>query len=404
MGYTFAEKIIARKAGRCVQAGECVIVSVDAVMSTDAAAPYVIRAFEQLNNKKIANPDRTYFVLDHATPCPNEKIAELHKIIRDFSKEYHCQLYDQNYGVCHQILLEKGLVKEGELVLGADSHTCSYGAIGAFSTGVGATDLGVAMAQGQTWVRVPETIRVELTGKRPAGVLAKDLILKIIGDLTCDGATYMAIEFAGEGFESFSSEEAITLCNMVVEMGAKSGVFVPSLTDPGLIPDDDAKYVKTVQYRAEELVPMIACPHTVDNVKPVTELEQTPIDVVYVGSCTNGRTEDIAELANRLYNKKVANGVRLVVCPASAAVLKEITEKGYLSILIDAGASISMPGCSLCVGTLGGVPANGERVLSTTNRNFKGRMGNGSAFVYLCSPATAAAAALTGFITDPRRV
>ena len=404
MGYTFAEKLIARKAHQEVRAGACVIVDVDVMMASDTTGPIAIRAFESMGGKRLAKKDRTVFVLDHATPCPNERIAALHDLIRTFCREQESVFFDQNCGVCHQIMLENRIVHEGDLVLGGDSHTCSYGAIGAFSTGVGSTDLGAAMLTGKTWLRVPETTRIEFTGALRHGVYAKDVILKIIGDLTSDGVTYQSVEFAGDGFARFTQEEATTVCNMTIEMGGKNGVFVSALTDPGLIPDADACYDRVMHYRAEEVVPMISCPHTVDNVKTVAETAGTKIDVAYIGSCTNGRLSDLAAAAEILKGKRVAPGVRLMVCPASNLILKQAAALGYLDTFIDAGATIITPGCSLCVGTLGGVPADGEIVLSTTNRNFRGRMGNNKANIYLASPATAAVSALAGVITDPREV
>lgn len=404
MGYTFAEKLIARKAHQEVRAGDCVIVDVDVMMASDTTGPIAIRAFESMGGKRLAKKDSTVFVLDHATPCPNERIAGLHDLIRTFCHEQGSVFFDQNCGVCHQVMLENRIVREGDLVLGGDSHTCSYGAVGAFSTGVGSTDLGAAMLTGKTWLRVPETTRIELTGTLRPGVYAKDVILKIIGDLTSDGVTYQSVEFAGDGFARFTQEEATTVCNMTIEMGGKNGVFVSALTDPGLIPDADAHYDRVLRYRAEEIVPMISCPHTVDNVKTVAETAGTRIDVAYIGSCTNGRLSDLAAVAEILKGKHAAPGVRLMVCPASSLILKQAAALGYLDTFIDAGATIVTPGCSLCVGTLGGVPADGENVLSTTNRNFKGRMGNNKANIYLASPATAAVSALAGVITDPREV
>lgn len=404
MGFTFAEKIIAKKAGREVHTNDCVVVDVDVMMASDTTGPMTIKAFREMGGVKVAKPEKTVFIIDHATPCPNERIASLHKLIREFCSEQGCVLYDQNNGVCHQVMLENKVVNCGDLVLGGDSHTCSYGSIGAFSTGVGSTDLGAAVLTGKTWLRVPETTRIELEGHLPEGVYAKDVILKLIGDLRADGVTYESVEFAGESFDRFTKEEATTVCNMVIEMGGKNGVFLNALRDTDLLPDGDAIYKKVLHYRAENFVPMLSRPHTVDNVCCVTDVKDQNVDIVYIGSCTNGRIGDLAVAAEILRGKKVAPGVRLTVCPASNKVLIEAMQRGYIKDFIDAGAMISTPGCSLCVGTLGGVPADGEVVLSTTNRNFKGRMGNNKAFIYLSSPATAAASALKGKITDPREV
>lgn len=404
MGYTFAEKIIARKAKRPVRANDCVIVDVDIMMASDTTGPIAIRSFREMGGVRISKPEKTVFVIDHATPCPNERIAALHKVIREFAYDQGCILFDQNSGICHQVMLENCLVKEGDLVLGGDSHTCSYGAVGAFSTGVGSTDLGAALLTGRTWLKVPETTRIELHGKLPVGVSAKDVILKIIGDLGSDGVSYESIEFAGDGFAAFSVEEATTVCNMAIEMGGKNGVFISALRDPELVPDKDAEYRRVIHYQAERLEPVVSCPHTVDNVCPVSDAAGREIDVVYIGSCTNGRLSDLAAAAGILRGKKVAPGVRLTICPASSQVLLQAIERGYIADFLNSGAMLSTPGCGLCVGTLGGVPADGEVVLSTTNRNFKGRMGNNKALVYLASPLTAAASAVTGRITDPREV
>jgi len=404
MGLTFSEKVISKKLKRTVYAGENVVVNVDVAMATDTTAFLAIKAFKEMGGKRVWDSRKVVFIIDHATPCPNERIANLHKYIREFAQEQKTVFYDQNTGVCHQVMLENNLVKEGYVAIGADSHTCTYGAVGAFAAGVGSTDLGAVLLTGKTWLRVPETIKIILNGKLPDGVSGKDVILHIIGDVKSDGATYMAVEFDGDGFASLSNEDAITICNMTVEMGAKIGVFVPSLTNPELIPDFDATYKEVKVYNAEEIVPMLSCPHSVDNVRSVKDLEGKKVDLVYLGSCTNARLGDIAVAAKILRGKKIPSGIRMIISPASSQVLKKAIEMGYVTQLIDAGATFITPGCGLCVGTLGGVPADGEVVVSTTNRNFLGRMGNNKAFIYLSSPATAAATALRGKITDPREV
>lgn len=393
-----------KKLRRPVHAGENIIVDVDVAMASDTTGPLAIQAFREMGGVKLAKPKGTVLVLDHATPCPNQKIANLHKLIREFSNEQDSFLYDINAGVCHQIMIENEHVKEGFIVIGADSHTCSYGAVGAFATGVGSTDLAAVLLTGKTWLRVPETIRVALKGELRPGVTAKDVILTIIGDLTSDGATYQAVEYAGDGFEKFTIEEASTVCNMTVEMGAKTGVFIPALTDPELIPDPDAIYKKVITYNADEIEPSLACPHNVDNYAAVEKVKGTKIDQVYIGSCTNARLSDLKIAADILRGKRIADGLRLIICPASAKVLKAAIKEGYVTDLMDAGAVFITPGCGLCVGTLGGVPSDGEVIVSTTNRNFLGRMGNNKASIYLASPATAAASALKGEIADPREV
>jgi 3-isopropylmalate/(R)-2-methylmalate dehydratase large subunit len=260
MGQTFAEKIMGRKAGHMVRAGDTVVVEVDRMMATDTTAPLAIRAFEEMGGERLARPDRTVLVIDHATPCPNERIANLHRLMRDFARVHGAVLYDQNCGVCHQLMLEQGQVREGDLAIGADSHTCTYGAVGAFATGVGSTDLGAAMLAGKTWLLVPDSVRILMSGSLPKGVSAKDVILRIIGDVKSDGVTYQAVEFDGEGFAAMDTEQRMTVCNMVIEMGAKSGVFVPALRDQGLKPDPDALYLRTLCYRAEDMAPVVACP------------------------------------------------------------------------------------------------------------------------------------------------
>ena len=404
MGKTFAEKVLSRKTGLDVRAGDTVIVDVDAVMTHDTTGPLAIKAFEDMGGVRFKKPESTVIILDHATPCPNEKIARLHQLLRTKAKEQGCVFYDHNAGICHQIMVERGHVKEGYIVAGADSHTCSYGCVGAFAVGVGSTDLGAILLTGKTWMRAPESIKIVLNGKLPRGVYAKDVVLTLLRDLTADGATYQCMEFHGDTFDDMTWEEAFTICNMSIEMGAKTSVFTAALRDHDLIPDKDAVYASVREYRAEDLVPMLSCPHTVDNACALAEKAGTPVDLVFVGSCTNGRLGDLRIAAQILKGKKLAPGTRMIVSPASQRVFKAAIEEGIVSDLVEAGAVFLPSGCGLCVGTLGGVPGDGETVLSTTNRNFRGRMGNPNAAIYLGSPASAAAAALTGKITDPREV
>lgn len=404
MSFTFVEKVLGGKLSYPVHAGEMVVVDIDVIMATDTTAPMAIKAFHDMGGSKIAKPKNTIFVLDHAVPCPNERIANLHKLIRDFSNEQGAILYDQNAGICHQVIIENGHVKEGSIILGADSHTCSCGAVGTLALGVGSTDLGAAMFTGKTWIKVPETIRIVLNGTLSKGVFAKDVVLRIIGDLTCNGATYLAVEFDGNGFAKFSMEEAITVCNMASEMGAKLGVFIPFLTNPDYFPDKDASYKNVFNYDASDIVPMISCPHSVDNVTEACLVKGQKVDLAYIGGCTNARLSDIAVATEILRGKRISSGTRMIVCPASANVLKQAMELGYIEELINAGVTLATPGCGLCVGTLGGVPGDGEVVVSSTNRNYLGRMGNNKASIYLASPATVAASALKGEITDPREV
>jgi len=403
MAKTFAEKLLSQKTAQDVYAGETVIVDVDIAMATDSMAPLAIKAFKDMGGIRFKQPGRVIFVLDHAVPCPNERIANLHKLIRETACQQGAILYDHNAGVCHQLLIEKH-AQEGQLIIGTDSHTCSSGALGAFAVGMGATDFGAILLTGKTWLRAPQSIKIVLTGQLSPGVYAKDVMLHIVGDLQADGAAYQMVEYHGPGFMAMSRDEAVTVCNMSMEMGAKSGVFIPALTDTALIPDIDANYIRVVEYDAVKCEPMLACPHETDHRAYVKERAGIDVDLVYLGSCTNGRLSDLKIAADILRGKKLACGTRMIVAPASAGIMRAAMDSGYIQDLLEAGALILPAGCQLCVGALGGVPADGETVLSTTNRNFLGRMGNNRASIYLASPATAAATALMGRITDPREV
>jgi 3-isopropylmalate/(R)-2-methylmalate dehydratase large subunit len=404
MGFTFAEKIISRKSGRQVRAGDTAIAEVDVSMVSDTTGPLAIQAFREMGGTQVKKTAQTVFVIDHATPTPNEKIANLQQMLRVFAGEQKLVLYDQGDGVCHQLMLEKGHVRSGQLVLGADSHTCTYGAVGSFASGVGSTDLGAVLLTGKAWLRVPESAQVNLSGVLPPFSTAKDLVLRMAGRLTADGATYLAMEFGGAAAEAMNLDDRMVIANMAVEMGAKTGVFLCAIEDVELRPDSGATYRIRLDFDLSETVPMLACPHTVDNVAPVSEKAGLEIHQAYLGSCTNGRLNDIAAAAQILRGRQVAPGVRMLVAPASRTVLLEAIRKKYISQLVEAGATILPPGCGACVGTLGGIPCDGDVVVSTTNRNFKGRMGNNKAFIYLASPLTVAASALTGRVTDPREV
>ncbi len=404
MGYTFAEKIISKKSGCQVSAGEIAIVQVDLAMATDTTAPLTIQAFKEMGGVLVKKPARTVFVIDHATPAPNEKISNLQQLIRNFVLEQNLVLYDQGDGICHQLMVEEGHVRSGDLVLGADSHTCTYGAVGALATGVGSTDLGAVLLTGKSWLRVPESIKIVLTGELNRYVTAKDAVLAMAGKLTADGATYASLEFCGDGAAKLSIDDRMTIANMAIEMGAKNGVFTAAIEDEDLKPDPDAVYINEYHFNLAEIEPMLACPHQVDNVATVQAKAGMVIQQAFLGSCTNGRLTDLAIAAKILKGKKVAPGVRLLVAPASRKVLLEAMARNYIQELIRAGATILPPGCGPCVGTLGGIPADGDVVISTTNRNFKGRMGNNKAFVYLASPVTVAVAAVLGRIARPEEV
>ncbi len=400
-GKTIAEKILSAHSGQDVSAGEIAICNVDRIMMHDANGPLAIRAFREMGGTKVFDPDKVVVVFDHCTPPSNEKLSNIHAFIRQFVKEQGVHFFEGGRGVCHQLMVEQGFAKAGELVIGSDSHTCTYGALGALSTGLGATDIATAMLTGKLWFRVPQTIRVNLVGELSAMCSAKDVILSTIGLLEAKGGNYKSVEFYGDYLESGSQSQHLTMANMLVEMGAKCGFTCWS--GLGIAADPDAKYIQTVEIDLSKLQPVVAKPHTVDNVCPVSQVEGVKIQQAVLGSCTNGRLEDLQTAADILRGKHIHEDVRLLILPASEAILKEAAQTGILADLIDAGAIICTPGCGVCVGTLGGVPADGEVVISSTNRNFKGRMGNNKAEIYLASPETVAVSALKGAITDPSK-
>jgi 3-isopropylmalate/(R)-2-methylmalate dehydratase large subunit len=409
MGQTIIEKIISSHAGKKVQQNEIAIVNVDGVMATDTTAPLTIKAFENMGGKKIWDNKKMFLIIDHASPAPNEKIANLHSLMRDFAKEQDIQLYDVGEGICHQLMIENDHVRPGQLFLGADSHTCTYGAIGAFATGVGSTDLAGVMLTGQTWLKVPETIKIVLNGTLKGGLSAKDLILFIVGKMGIEGATYKALEITGTAIESLTLESRMTVSNMAIEMGAKAcfidtkGLVLPYEFDY-IQGDSNAKYEKVLAFDVSDLEPRVSIPHSPDNVKPIAEVIGQPVQQAFIGSCTNGRLEDLHEAAKILNGHKIHSSVRLIIAPASRKVFLDALKDGTVEILTAAGASFISSGCGPCVGTHQGVPGNGESIISTTNRNFQGRMGNRNSNVYLASPATVAASALYGKITDPATI
>lgn len=417
MGKTFAEKVLGKSAGEDVKAGQVVTVEPHFCMSHDNAAP-ISKVFKKIGVKKVWKPDHLVFILDHAVPAPTDKHAENHKIVREFVKEQGIKhFYDVNSkgGVCHQIMCEEGFALPGLVMVGSDSHTCTYGAYGAFSTGIGRSEMAATWATGQIWFRVPESMKVTVKGSFKKGVTAKDLILKIIGDIKADGADYMSVEFHGPGIAEMSLAERMTLCNMGIEMGAKNAVCPPdqkvldairnnAKTDAweAIWADDDAVYASELEYDLGELEPCVAKPHTVDNYAPVSEIKGTEIHQAFLGSCTNARIEDLRAAAEILKGKEVA--VRTIVIPASWSIYRQAMKEGLLDVFLDAGCIINNPGCGPCMGNHEGILAPGEVCISTANRNFKGRMGNKESFIYLASPLTVAASALKGAITDPREV
>lgn len=416
MGKTIAEKILSQHAGKDLKAGDFAVCSIDFCFGQDGTSGIIVDCFKALGIKEAYDRDKFAIVIDHSAPSPNMGVSAVHKKLREFAQEKGLLLYDIGCGVCHQIIPEKGHVLPGDLVLGADSHTCTYGALGALSTGVGSTDLAISLASGKNWFKVPLSLKIVVQGKLPVGVYSKDIILKIIGDLGADGATYQSVEVYGETLQTLSMDARFTICNMGVEMGAKFCVIPPDKVTLNWIrgrnktrkpnpqyADNDALYTSVKEYDVSGLVPQLAKPHAVDNNATVEELAGTHIDEAYLGTCTNGRLEDLMIAAKILRRRKVHKDVRFIVAPASRDIYLAAVKKGIISSLIESGANVVTPGCGPCVGTHNGVPSVGEVVISTANRNFKGRMGNPEASIYLASPATVAASALEGKITDPRK-
>ena len=415
MGQTFSEKLLGSKAGQKVKAGDIVIVSPDRILSHDNTAA-IIKSFRELGLKHLPHPERLVVILDHVVPASSEKYALNHKIIREFVKEQRINnFFDVNYGICHQVLTEQGLAAPGKLIIGADSHTTTYGALGALAVGVGRSEVASVWATGEIWLRVPETIQIQLEGSLPPGVAAKDIILSLIGEHGADKANYQAVEFAGEGATCLSIASRMVLCNMAAEMGAKNGYFLPDqqtldylhqrgVEDYEVINSDpDADYRERIILHLEQLEPQVACPHSVDNVRPVSEVEGIKIHQALIGTCTNGRVEDLEIAARILKGRQVHPEVRVLVIPASRQELIKALKKDLIDIFVEAGCLVLNPGCGPCLGAHQGVLAPGEVALSTANRNFRGRMGSRDSFIYLASPATVAASALEGKITDPRK-
>ena len=418
MGMTISEKILARASGsERVQAGEIVKARVDVALIPDLTAILSFKAMKEMGLDHVWDSERVVVVLDHVAPASSINAATIHRDIRLIVEEQRIKhFYDVDAGVCHQVLAEKGHVKPGMLVVGADSHTCTHGAFGAFATGVGSTDMGAVLATGKLWFKVPEAIRIVVDGALPELVAPKDLILRIIGEVGADGATYNAVEFTGSTIEAMSISGRMTLCNMVIEMGAKTGVVEPderTLTylrgrAEGSLEtvkgDIDAKYKRVLHFDVADLEPQVSCPHKVDNVRPVSEVEGTRIDQAFIGSCTNGRMEDLEAAASILRGRHVHPDVRLLVIPASREVYLDSMDAGLLKVFTEAGGLVCNPSCGACFGGHIGILAPGEVCLATSNRNFRGRQGSPDAEVYLASPATTAASAVTGVITDPREL
>lgn len=412
MGLTLVEKILSEHADKDVHAGELIVSRVDVCAVQDGTGPLTVQEFKKLGKDKLKNPERTILFIDHASPSPRKELSNTHTVLREFSKDYGAVLSDVGKGVCHQRLIED-YVNPAEVLVGADSHTCTSGALGAFATGMGSTDVAIAMAIGKTWLKVPKTLKINVNGEFKSGVCAKDLILHLIGLIGADGATYMALEFCGDTIKNMSMSDRFTLSNMAVEAGAKCGLIVPDETTREYLksrgredmfrvvePDEDAVYERVIDINAQDVERTVSCPHTVDNVKKVSELSDIKVNQVFVGTCTNGRLEDMRTVAEILKGKKVNPDVRMLICPASPDVYKASLKEGLIEIFMDSGAVILPPGCGPCVGVHAGTLADGEVCLSTQNRNFQGRMGNTNGNIYLCSPYVAAYSAINGHISD----
>jgi 3-isopropylmalate/(R)-2-methylmalate dehydratase large subunit len=416
MGKTIAEKIIGEHADKSVSAGDLAVVKVDLCLLQDGTGPLSVRELQKLGMEKAYNPKGTVLFIDHSSPSPRAELSNDHVLLRQFARKTGAVLSDVGCGICHQVMAED-YVNPGDILIGSDSHTCTAGALGAFATGMGSTDVAIAIALGKTWLRVPDSFKIHVTGKLLYGVFPKDLILYIIGLIGADGADYRSLEFCGDTIENMEMSGRLTLCNMAIEAGAKAGIVASDnatyefLEKYGraekfrkIIPDEDAVYERVLEIDASKLSPMVAFPHTVDNVKPVEEAKGVKIHQVFIGSCTNCRIDDLRIAAKILKGKKTHFDVRLLVTPASKKIYLQASKEGLLDILVEAGAAISSPGCAVCCGIHEGILADGEVCVATSNRNFLGRMGNPKSFVYLASPATAAISALTGEITDPRDI
>lgn len=414
MGHTLAEKILMRNTGveRC-RPGDIVMTTPDMVAFLDIYAAFVYEKIQEMGFAAVCNPEKTVIIQDHLLPTCRDDDPRALRYAHRFAEEFGIQRHYVGEGICHQLIPEMRLAKPGDVVYVTDSHTTTYGAIGCFATGVGYTEMAAVLGSGQMWVRVPSAVKIRVNGELPAGVVSKDIILRVLGDLRADGGTYKSLEFCGSTVDSLSVDARLTIANMAVECGAKVGLFAPdektcaysgvAMEDVSwLCFDEDAEYERIMDYRAEDFTPSLSCPQFVDNVRPVAECEGLKIDQVFLGSCTNGRLEDLRIAAKIMQGKKVPARVKFIVTPASKQIYKDALKAGYLDILASAGAMITHPYCSLCQGRSGGLASDGEVILATNNRNFLGRMGSVKSRIYLGSPATAAVSALNGAITDPR--
>ena len=416
MAKTISEKIFSRASKKDAYAGDLVIANIDGAMAHDANALLTMEAFQEMGGTRLWSPSKVALVIDHVAPSATEAFSEVHKKMRGFALKHDAAYYEVGSGICHQLMVESGLAYPGSLVVGTDSHTCTYGAVGAFATGIGSTEMAAVFLSGKLWFRVPNTMKVIVEGELPPMVLPKDVILKIIGKVKAEGGTYRVMEFQGSTVKAMDVEGRLTLCNMAVEMGAKTGIVEPDEAtlsylrelghDPvkGFKSDEDADFSEEKNFEVSDLEPQVACPHTVDNVKPIAIVEGTEVNQVFLGSCTNGRLSDLRVAAQILKGRKVRQGVRMIVAPASRKVYAQALREGLIDVFIRVGCAVCSPGCGPCAGAHMGILASGEVCASTSNRNFKGRMGSADAEIYLVSPATAAITAIEGKITDPRRV
>jgi len=412
MAHTLIEKIIGNKVGHEVKPGDIVTADVDWCMIDDIMVPFAVQKFEEMGFTKVWDPDKVVLIYDHFLPATQTDDSRHFREGDAFAEKYGLKNVHRTDGICHQLMTEAGYVKPGDIAFGTDSHTVTYGCVGAFSTGIGYTEMAGILGTGQLWMKVPESIKVVVDGVLPSNVTSKDVILRIIGDLTASGATYQSLEFSGSCIDAMSVASRMTMSNMAVEAGAKCGVFAPDEKTceycnipyddsiKALRADEDAVYSRVLRYNAEELVPVMACPSLVDNIKPVSEVAGTKVDQVFLGSCTNGRLEDLQTAAAILKGKHIAPYLKMIVTPASRKIYREALADGTLEILSDAGAIITTPGCGLCCGRGGGILSDNEVVVATNNRNFLGRMGTSKVQIYLASPATAAATAIAGVITE----
>lgn len=418
MSMTMAEKILAKASGKKeAEAGEIVMANIDVAMTHDLTGPLSVESFEKIGVPEVWDPEKIVIVFDHQVPADSLDAAQNHKIMRKFVKDQKItNFYDVREGVCHQVLPEKGHVVPGEVIVGTDSHTCTHGALGAFSTGIGSTDMSMVFATGKLWFKVPETIKFNIEGTLGNHVYAKDVVLNIIGQIGADGATYKACEFGGETIKNLSVSDRMVLCNMAIEMGGKTGLVEPDQKTLNYVNarsnksyevlkgDEDAASIEIMDIDVNDLEPQIACPHNVDNVHGISEVEGTPIDQVFLGSCTNGRIQDLRDAAKILKGNKVSDSIRMLVIPASREVYTKALNEGLMNIFVDSGALVCNPCCGPCLGGHVGLIGSGEVSLSTSNRNFKGRQGSPEGEVYLSSAAVAAASAITGKIEDPRNL